>query len=105
MWEDFLNALANFKQNKIRSFLSLLGVIIGVTSVIVITTIGESATSNIRDSFGSSGLDLVRVNSGMKRRLRSSTLQFDEAFRQDLWDNVEHLSNIFYLNSKICYQK
>jgi len=99
MWEDFLNALANFKQNKIRSFLSLLGVIIGVTSVIVITTIGESATSNIRDSFGSSGLDLVRVNSGMKRRLRSSTLQFDEAFRQDLWDNVEHLSNIFYLNS------
>lgn len=99
MWEDFLSALANFKQNKIRSFLSLLGVIIGVTSVIVITTIGESATANIRDSFGSSGLDLVRVNSGMMRRVRSNTLQFDENFREDLWNNIEHLTNIFYNNS------
>ena len=30
MFEDFLNAIQNFRRNKTRTFLSLLGVIIGV---------------------------------------------------------------------------
>src|SRR5574344_134625 len=56
MFEDFLNALQNFRRNKTRTILSLLGVIIGVASVIIITTLGQSATQNIKGSFGSSGL-------------------------------------------------
>lgn len=36
MFEDFLNALQNFRRNKTRTVLSLLGIIIGVASVIVI---------------------------------------------------------------------
>ena len=35
MFEDFMNALQNFRRNKTRTLLSLLGVIIGVASVIV----------------------------------------------------------------------
>lgn len=99
MFEDLLNALQNFRLNKTRTFLSLLGVIIGVASVIVITTIGESATANIKNSFGSSGLDLVKVNSGFMRRSRDNSLQFDEAFREELWDNIENVKHIFYLNT------
>ena len=48
MFEDFINALQNFRQNKTRTFLSLLGVIIGVASVILITTLGQSATENVK---------------------------------------------------------
>ena len=55
MFEDFINALQNFRLNKTRTFLSLLGVIIGVASVILITTLGQSATANVKKSFGSSG--------------------------------------------------
>ena len=50
MFEDFINALQNFRQNKTRTFLSLLGVIIGVASVILITTLGQSATENVKKS-------------------------------------------------------
>ena len=42
MLEDFLNALENFKRNRIRTMLSLLGIIIGVASVIVIMSMGQS---------------------------------------------------------------
>ena len=64
MWEDFINALNNFVRNKTRTFLSLLGVIIGVASVIVITSIGSSSTKQVADTFGSAGLDMVSISSG-----------------------------------------
>ncbi|MCQ2612558.1 MAG: ABC transporter permease [Treponemataceae bacterium] len=99
MFEDFLNALQNFRMNKTRTILSLLGVVIGVASVIVITTLGESATSNITGSFASSGLDLVQISAGFMNRRSSSALSFTEKFREDLWDNIPHLKQIQYTNS------
>ena len=62
MFEDFLNAIQNFRRNKTRTFLSLLGVIIGVASVIVITSMGSSSTQQIKDTFGSCGLDIVSID-------------------------------------------
>ena len=59
MLEDFINALQNFKRQKTRTFLSLLGVIIGVASVIVITSMGASSTQEIKDTFGNSGFSAV----------------------------------------------
>jgi len=55
MFEDLLNALQNFRLNKTRAFLSLLGIIIGVASVIIITTLGQSATVDVASSFGDAG--------------------------------------------------
>ena len=64
MFEDFINALRNFKSNKTRTFLSLLGIIIGVASVIMVTTIGQSAVGDVKRSMGFAGLDLVMVQPG-----------------------------------------
>ncbi len=100
MWEDFINALKNFKSNKTRTFLSLLGVIIGVTSVIVITSMGQSSTKKIENTFGSSGLDVVSVSQGFMRRRRDSvTLSFDETFRENLFANVKDIKKVWYKNS------
>lgn len=100
MFEDLYNALQNFRLNKTRTILSLLGVIIGVASVIIITTLGQSATQNIKGSFGSSGLDIVRLNSGFaNRRVSTGSITFNEAFREDLWDNVPYLKAIYYNNT------
>lgn len=99
MFEDFINALNNFKMNKTRTFLSLLGVIIGVASVIIITTLGESATANIVKSFGTSGLDQVFISQPFGNRRSSSSVQFNETYRQDIWDNIENLKGIYYTNS------
>ncbi|MCR5725678.1 MAG: ABC transporter permease [Treponema sp.] len=100
MLEDFINALQNFRRNKTRTFLSLLGVIIGVASVIVITSMGQSSTKEIQATFGSSGLDLVQVSSGFMRRKRDAvTLTFDEAFREDLFNHIENVEKVWYKNT------
>ena len=100
MLEDFLNALQNFRRNKTRTFLSLLGVIIGVASVIVITSMGKSSTKQVEDTFGTSGLDVVSVSAGFMRRNRDSvTLVFDENFREGLFENVKDIKKIWYKNS------
>ena len=51
MIEDFIDALRSFSRSKTRTVLSLLGVIIGVASVIVITSIGKSSTKQIENTF------------------------------------------------------
>jgi len=100
MWEDFITSLKNFKQNKTRTFLSLLGVIIGVASVIVITSMGKSTTKKVESTFGSSGLDVVSISSGfMRRRGNSANLPFDEAFRTELFDNISDIKKIWYKNN------
>lgn len=100
MLEDFLNAIANFRRNKLRTLLSLLGIIIGVASVIIIMSMGESSKQEISNQFGTAGLDMVQVSSGWFRRRRDAvTLQFDEAFREDLFGSVENIKKVWYKNS------
>lgn len=100
MLEDFLNSIQNFKRNKTRTFLSLLGVIIGVAAVIIITSMGESSTKQVQDTFGTNGLDIVEIRSGFMRRNRDSiTLVFDQSFRENLFDGVKDIKKIWYKNS------
>lgn len=100
MLEDFLYSIQNFKRNKTRTFLSLLGVIIGVAAVIVITSMGNSSTQQVKDTFGTSGLDVVSVANGYMRRNRDSVkITFDEIFRDNLFDNVKDIKKIWYKNN------
>lgn len=100
MWEDFINALNNFRRNKTRTFLSLLGVIIGVASVIVITSMGASSTKEVENTFGTAGLDVVSVNAGrMMRRSSSSTITLNEKFRENLFNNIDDIKKVWYKNS------
>ena len=100
MLEDFLNSIQNFKRNKTRTFLSLLGVIIGVAAIIIITNMGESSTKHVQYTFGTNGLDIVEIRSGFMRRSRESiTLGFDESFRENLFDGVKDIKKIWYKNS------
>ena len=53
--------------NKIRAFLTMLGVIIGVMSVIVLVSIGQGTTASITDSISSMGTNLLTVNIQTRR--------------------------------------
>ena len=53
--------------NKGRSFLTMLGVIIGVVSVTVLIAIGEGATSSVTDSISSMGTNLLTANIQTRR--------------------------------------
>ena len=100
MLEDFINAFKNFKSNKTRTFLSLLGVIIGVASVIVITSMGSSSTKQIESTFGTAGLDVVSVSGGFMNRRGSSTyVALNETERTELFDNIKNIKKIWFKNS------
>ncbi|WOO34878.1 ABC transporter permease [Anaerocolumna sp. AGMB13020] len=47
--------------NKMRSFLTMLGMIIGVASVIIMVSLMEGMTREMKDSFGSMGVNNVTV--------------------------------------------
>lgn len=101
MLEDFIEAFRNFARSKTRTILSLLGVIIGVASVIIITSMGASSSQQIVEQFGSSGLDLVSVSAGgfMRRNRDAVTLKFDEPFREELFGSIENLERVWYKNA------
>lgn len=53
--ENIRVALENIKMNKMRSVLTMLGIIIGISAVITITTIGESLQATISSTLNSFG--------------------------------------------------
>lgn len=55
-------ALGNIRSNKLRSVLTMLGIIIGISSVITITTIGNSLKSTLSNTFSSlAGTNVVQA--------------------------------------------
>jgi len=54
-WESMKQALRALASNKVRSFLTMLGVIIGIFSVITLVTIGEGAKSYVTDQIKNLG--------------------------------------------------
>ncbi|MBI2029387.1 ABC transporter permease [Candidatus Gottesmanbacteria bacterium] len=62
--ESLLIALKSLKRNKIRSFLTMLGVIIGVTSVILLVSIGQGLQNYIINQFEEMGTNLLFVMPG-----------------------------------------
>ena len=62
--ENIMMAVRNILNNKIRSFLTMLGIIIGVGAVIAMISIGEGAKSRITDSITAMGSNLLIVTRG-----------------------------------------
>lgn len=59
-----IKAIAN---NKFRSFLSMLGIIIGVAAVIVMMAIGQGSKESIRENISSMGSNIIMIRPGSDR--------------------------------------
>ena len=59
--ETFRQALQNVWSNKLRTFLTMLGIIIGVMAVIVIVGLGNGMTKSMRDSFSALGTNTLSI--------------------------------------------
>ena len=60
-----LKAVAN---NKMRSFLSMLGIIIGVAAVIIMMAIGQGSKESIRTELSTMGTNLLTIRPGADMR-------------------------------------
>lgn len=68
-WLDiFVMALQAVVRNKLRSFLTTLGIIIGVGSVVAMVHLGQSATQTVTDEISSIGSNLLFVIPGSAQR-------------------------------------
>ncbi|MDP1647883.1 MAG: ABC transporter permease [Rubrivivax sp.] len=67
MWLNTLGlALREIRRNLLRSFLTILGIVIGVAAVITMVTIGQGATQAVSDQITSLGTNLLMVRPGQR---------------------------------------
>jgi putative ABC transport system permease protein len=64
----FRIAIRALIRNKLRAFLTMLGIIIGVASVIAMLAIGEGSKVNIQKEMSSMGTNMVMIMPNMQRR-------------------------------------
>ena len=62
LFENISMALASVKSNKMRSALTMLGIIIGIAAVIAIETVGNSMTGSVTDSMAGMGASNISVS-------------------------------------------
>ena len=77
MLQSFKLALRSIWGNKLRSFLTMLGIIIGVASVIILVSIVNGYMSYTMNSFTSMGVNQITVN---VRSIPSRTVDVDEVY-------------------------
>jgi putative ABC transport system permease protein len=64
-WFDpFLSAWVGVVTHKLRSFLTILGIVIGVAAVIALMSIGKGATQDIMSRISTLGSDLITISPG-----------------------------------------
>ena len=88
-WENIKLALSAIMANKLRSFLTMLGIIIGISSVISITSIGASARAVINKEFESIEAGYMVF---MQDWRSPEPFVFEARFS---WDDIEALKNRF----------
>ena len=66
----FLNtillALRSIRRNLLRSFLTILGIVIGVSAVITMVTLGNGATMAVQSQIQGLGTNLLQIRAGMR---------------------------------------
>src|SRR3989344_3801833 len=58
------SSLEDFKRNKVRTFLTALGIMVGVFSVVILIALGLGLKNYIQDQFESMGANLVMILPG-----------------------------------------
>jgi hypothetical protein len=66
MWEIFLSAYNSIVANKIRSFLTIIGIVIGIASVITISGLGEGSKKSVNDNLAKLGTNRINISTNYR---------------------------------------
>ena len=67
LWNTLFLALRSIRRNLMRSFLTILGIVIGVSAVITMVTLGNGATQAVQTQISSLGTNLLMVRPGQRQ--------------------------------------
>ena len=109
--ESFQMALTSLYANKMRSLLTMLGIIIGVAAVIALVSVGMGVRSNVTSSIASLGSNMLIVSPGSSNRggVRGAagsmqTLKYDDAKAiKDKIKNIDFVSPSVSSSYQIVY--
>ena len=90
IFESIKMSFENIINNKLRSFLTMLGVVIGVASIIALITIVQGATNSISDQVSSLGVNKITINA-MGTPLKQGLSQEDMKNISEV-DNISGIS-------------
>ena len=96
IWENIRLALTGLFNNKMRSLLTMLGIIIGIGSVIAIMTVSSSLTTSITDTFAEMGANNVTVGlqqQSEEEETRSNGMKFGAANRAMSLDAEDRITD------------
>ena len=95
VWNAFLLAVREIRRNVLRSFLTVLGVVIGVAAVVTLVTVGGGVTAKVADDMSKLGTNLLIVRPGQSRGpgggssdSKAFTMDDVEAIRRETADLV-----------------
>ena len=96
IWENIKLALSGILGNKMRSVLTMLGIIIGIGSVIAIMTVSTSLTSSISSTFAGLGANNITV--GVRRQseqqeTRENGMRFGKSNKQVTLDEEDRITD------------
>lgn len=81
-------AFKNIKNNKLRSVLTMLGLIIGIASVIVLVGIGSGATDDVTNQVQSLGTDILTINITSE----DSSIEYEKIYEILDLDNISKVA-------------
>ena len=90
IWNALLLALREIRRNVLRSFLTILGIVIGVAAVIIMVTLGGGATVQVTQQIASLGSNLLIISPGKRlgpgQTVGAAAFSVDdaEALRRDI---------------------
>ena len=99
----FLIALKEIRRNILRSILTILGIVIGVASVIAMVMIGDGTTQNVKDSITKLGTNMLTLMVGQERRGGPRSDNSAKAFKLEdinaIKNEVENIKAVAAQNS------
>lgn len=96
--ESFILALNAIKSNKMRSFLTMLGIIIGISSVIAISAIGHSIKSELNEAFENIGTNAVYMYGNWEDE-EGKDVYFEDEDKKDLREKFK--KKIDYIDTNL----
>ncbi|HRH74395.1 MAG TPA: ABC transporter permease, partial [Zoogloea sp.] len=103
IWNALLLALREIRRNLMRSFLTILGIVIGVSAVITMVTLGNGATRAVSDQISSLGSNLLIIRPGQHLgpgRDSAGSAAFKVADADALRNQVNGLAAVVPVSSK-----
>lgn len=92
LYQSMRMALKSIYSSKVRAFLTMLGIIIGVSSVIILVSVGQGTTSQITEQLNSLGTNQLTVS--ITGRGATTSLTYEEALALGDIEGVENVAPV-----------